>query len=893
MKLLAWLRSLAFALFHRSRISGELDEELRLHIANRAGDLERSGLERAEAERRARIEFGGYQRIKEECHDALGARYIETLVQDAGFGLRMLRKSPAFTAVAVLTIALGIGANTAIFSIVYAALLRPLPYWQPERLLTLGEARPLEGATMPMDAGSWSYVSYPDYLDWTRQSRTFQALAGFRGNAFVLRGAGEPQFVFAAQTTTNFFSTLGVRPFLGRSFRSGEDAPAGPYLAVLSYGIWKRQFGGDPRVVGRSVQLDANSVRIIGVLPRDFEFAPRGNAEIWLPLHLNADLATRRNLRWMRVIGRLAPGVSPAQAGMEMKTINSRLAAAYPQENGATQVVIIPLRDRIVGKIQALLLVLFGAVGFVLLIACANVANLLLVRAAGRRREFAIRAALGAGRGRLVSQLLAESLILAAAGGALGFFLGQWGTSLLIAAIPGAMLDAMPFLRDAHANLAVLAFLFGVVLITGLAFGLAPALQASGGGSGESLKEETRAVAGGVRTRLRNTLVVAEIAFSLVLLIGAGLMLKSLAALLHRNPGFDPTNLLTFTVGLPPDAYPKDDDARGFDQRFTARLRGVPGISGIASNSVVPLTGGGASIRFLIEGRPTAPGHEGEANIRDVSSGYFAVMKIPLLAGRFFNDSEDSAAAPKHVLVNEAWVKQYLRGANPIGKRVKFTYSPTQPFRQIVGVVGDVADAGLDSPDEAALFLPFAQDADSYINYIVRTAADAANAIPAVRAALRQIDPGLILIQPSTMEQIVAESPSVFLRRYPSFLIGSFAALALLLAVIGLYGLISYSVSQRGRELGIRIALGARRGDVIRLVLADGARLAVLGIAIGLAASLALTRLMRSLLFGVGAADPGTFIAVAAILTLVAAAACYVPACRAAGADPAVALRYE
>jgi predicted permease len=797
----------------------------------------------------------------------------------------MLGKAPGFTAIAVLTLALGIGANTAIFSVVYAALLRSLPYSQPSRLITLSERRHVEDQ-------SW-VSAYPDYVDWQRQSKTFESLAGFSGDGFVWRGAGEPQVLFGAQVTTNFFSTLGVKPMLGRDFVAGEDIASGPKVAILAYGFWRTHFNGDPHVVGRTIQLDANSVSIIGVLPREFEYAPIGNADVWVPMHISGDLATRRNLRWMPVVGRLRPGVSLEQARAEMNDINARLAAAYPQQNAAIRIVMVPLRERIVGQIQTLLLILFGAVGLVLLIACANVANLLMVRAAGRRREFAIRAALGASRGRLVSQLLTESLMLAAAGGALGFLGAQWGTSLLVTAIPERLLASMPFLRDTQANSVILVFLCGIALLTGILFGLAPALQMSHEKVGDALKEETRTSAGGVRTRLRDALVIAEIALSLVLLVGAGLMVKSLGTLLHRQTGFDTQNLMTFGVNLPATSYPKDPDAIRFDKEFSYRVARLPGVAGIANTSVVPLSGGGNSIRFIIEGQSVATGNENECDIRDISSNYFRVMKIPLVAGRAFDDSTDSATAPKRVIVNQAWVKEYFHGENPIGKRIKFTFSPTQPYREIVGVVGNIADAQLDSPETPALFCPFAQDANSYINYIVRAAGNPASVLVAIRSALRGTDSQLFPIQPLTMDEIIAQSPSVFLRRYPTYLIGSFAGLALILAMIGLYGLISYSVSQRTRELGIRIALGAQERDVMRLVMGQGARLAVIGVAVGIVAGLALTQLMRSLLFGVSAADPLTFAGVAILLTVVAVSACYIPARRAMRTDPIVALRYE
>ena len=816
---------------------------------------------------------------------------MRTVWQDLRYGLRMLGKAPGFTAVAVLTLALGIGANTAIFSVVYAALLRPLPYLQPSQLITLTQSRGQDSAQPDQVRRFWN-CSYPDFQDWVAQDKSFQSLAGFGGDGFLYNGVGEPQLLDAAQASTNFFSTLGVRPLLGRDFAAGEDVPDNPKVAILTYGFWQSQFGGDPNAVGKTITLDGNAVAIIGVLPRTFEFAPAGDAALWVPLHVGKDMATRRNLRWFSALGRLTPGKSMEQANAEMKALTKRLAAAYPQEDGAIITSLLPLRERIVGNVQPLLWILFGAVGFVLLIACANVANLLLVRASGRRREFAIRAALGASRGNLISHLLTESLLLAAAGGGIGYFGAQWGVDFLIGALPKGQLDSMPFLRDAQPNAVILAFLCGIAIMTGIVFGLAPAWQISRERVSDALKEEARASAGGAKTRLRDALVISEIAVCLILLVGAGLMVESLSALLKRNPGFSTQNLLTFGVYLPPGIFPKNADLARFEKEFSERLKALPGVLEAGGARSLPLSGGSGSIRFVIEGHPVATGQEDECDINDATPDYFRALKIPLIQGRGFADSTDNMESPGHLIVNQAFVDRYLRGENPIGKRMRFTYSAKNPFEDIVGVVGNVPD-NLDGEDPPMIYAAMRHSPDNFIAYAARTAQNPAGIVGEVRSALNQMNSQLPLYQPVTMEQLLARSPSVFLRRYPSYLIGSFAALALILAVVGLYGLISYSVSQRTRELGIRVALGAQRSDVMRLVIGQGARLALAGVGIGVVAGLLLTRLMRSLLYGVTPSDPWIFATVAIVLAIVAIAACYLPARRAMRVDPIVALRYE
>jgi predicted permease len=750
----------------------------------------------------------------------------------------------------------------------------------------MGESR------MADDAGSYE-ASYPDFLDWVHGARKFQSLAGYSGEGFTVTGTGgDPQFVDGAQATTNFFATLGVRPMLGRDFVAGEDVPQNPKSAILSYGFWLNKCGGDAQIVGRAIQLDNKSVTVVGVLPKNFEFALIGSPALWVPLHLDQVTSTRRNMRWLHVVSRLASGVSPDQAKREMQEITRQLSAAYPQQNGKIVFVMNGLREQIVGDVRSLLLIIFGSVALVLLIACSNVANLMMVRASGRRREFAIRAALGASRANLIRQSMTESILLALGGGMFGFVFALWITPLLIAAIPGPILEGMPYLRDIHPSLAVFAFLGGTALFAALFFGLAPALQISGTQVSGALKEESRGSHSAARSRLRDTVVVAEIAFSLVLLVGAGLLVKSMGALLHRNPGFATDNLLTFSLYLPAASYPDDPDDVRFVNALSKRIWSLPGVKNADEVRVLPLTGSNGSIRFVVEGRPVAKGQEDECDINGDTPGYFSTMKIPLVEGRFFNESDDVVGKPPHAIVNQAFAKRYFGNEDPIGRRIRFTYSDKEPFREIVGIVGNTSN-DLDGPWVPAIYLPFGQSADSFFNYAVRTSGNPAGTLNAIRGLVHEADPQLALIHPLTMNQIIAESPSVFLRRYPSYLVGSFALLALILGTIGLYGLISYSVSQRTREIGIRMAVGAEQRDILRLVLAHGARLTLIGVGLGIVVALGLTQAMKSLLYGTSAKDPFIFIGVVVLLTTVALLACYVPARRATRVDPLVALRYE
>ena len=816
------------------------------------------------------------------------------LKQNLRYAVRFLGKNPGFTFVIVLTLALGIGANTAIFSVVYSALLRPLPYQRPSELLFLGEDREQH---QNLDVAQ---ISYPDFLDWKGAAKTFQSLAAYSADGFILEAGGEPKLTLATEVTPNFFATLGVRPSLGRDFLETEAQPDGPHVAILSDAFWRTDLGGNPNVIGTSIRLDGKLVTIVGVLPRGFEYAPSKSAPIWVPLHGVGDLVTRRSLRWLDVVARLAPGVSPDQARAEMTGIAAQLARAYPKENEAIFFVMTGFRERIAGKIRPLLLVLLGAVGFVLLIACANVANLVLTRSISRRKEFAVRSALGASRRNLISQLLAESLLLSLLGAAVGFAGAQLGVNVLIAAIPESQIQAMPYLRSAGVSFPVLAFLCCITLATGILFGLAPALATTKSSMNDVLKDETRGGTSASHARFRNSLVVVEIAVCLVLLVGGSLMLQSLAALLRHDRGFDPRNTLTFDVNLPNLSYPNDKDnpnqnssADQFTGDFIERLRNSPGVVNVASTSVLPLSGNGGTIRFVVEGRPTALGKEDECNESDVSRDYFGAMKISLVEGRLFSEDDTKLNAPEVVVVSRAFARSYFPNQSPIGKRIRYTFNAQQPFRQIVGVVGDVAMQDLDAPPPAVIYQPNERSGDTYLSFVVRTAGDPTALVGVARAILREIDPRLPLIQPRTLEQVAGEAPSVFLRSYPSLLIGTFAGLALLLAMIGLYGVISYSVLERTREIGIRVAMGAQRPDVLRLVLRQGMLTASLGVAAGVVAGLFLTRLMGALLYGVSSSDWLTFSTVAFCLLLVAGAACAIPARRATRVDPIVALRYE
>jgi predicted permease len=816
-----------------------------------------------------------------------------TLLQDLKYGLRMLAKSPGFTAVAVLTLALGIGANTAIFSVVNGVLLNPLPYPEPSQLVTLHESKPnfLYGS-----------ISYLNFRDWQKENQTFSSIAVARGYGFTLTGAGEPERIRAEFVSSDFFPLLGVKPLIGRTFAPGEDEIGAAPIALISAGFWQRKLGSAHDILGKALILDGRSYTIVGVIPSSFDlllksFSPK---EVYIPIGQwdHHGLKFREAGLGIHGIGRLKPGVTLQQARADMDGVTRNLAAAYPDADKGIGAGIIPLRDDMVGDIQPFLLVLLGAVGFVLLIACVNVANLLLARSAGRRREFAVRVALGASPQRVIRQLLTESVLLALAGGGLGTVLAAWSTQAALKILPAALPRAPEIGIDTH----VLIFTAVASVLAGILFGLAPALNISKPNLQEALKEAGRSTIGS-HHRTQGVFVVVEMATALVLLIGAGLMTRTLARLWGVNPGFDPHNVLTFELSLPPAMKKAIPDAiRAAYREFDAKVGSTPGVQAASlSWGAIPMDTEDDE-QFWIEGQPK-PSNENEMNWAleyTVEPDYLRVMRIPLERGRFFTP-QDNEHSPAVAVIDDVCARKYFPNEDPIGKRINLHEFDDQPA-EIVGVVGHVKQWGLDSDDteslRAQLYHPFMQlpgDALALsplgMGVLVRSEGAATSLFTSLRHTNELMNKEQVIYSAQTMNEVIAGSLAA--RRFSMILLGSFALVALLLASVGIYGVLAYLVGQRTHEIGIRMALGAGRYDVIRLVLGQGAKMALLGVALGLAAAMGLTRLMSGMLYGVSATDPLTFTAVAILLILVALVACYIPAWRATKVDPMVALRYE
>jgi putative ABC transport system permease protein len=869
----------------RKRMLNELDEDIQEHIARETQDNLDRGMSPEEARYAAMRKFGNVMQVKEEARDVWSLLWLEQLLEDMRFGLRLLRKNPGFTLVAILTLALGIGANAAVFSVVYAVLLRPLPYKDPASLLVLHETTPKVGDVS---------VSFPNFIDWRAASRTFRQMAAVQAVDFNLAGVTQPENISGDAVSPNFLSMMGVRPFLGRDFDASEEKPGTAPVLLLSYSLWQSHLGGDPNAVGKTLTLDGRSFTIVGVLPPNYRSLD--TTDVMLPIGVwatdNSGAIKERGERGdMVVIGRLAAGAGFGQARAEMEGIAARLAIEYPGSNDQFSVKLQPIRQAFVGDMKTAILVLFGAVLFVLLIACANVANLFLVRGASRTKEIALRIAFGASRGRIIRQMLTESLILACFGGVVGVGLALGGIRGMARLIPGDMLSG----ATVNLNGAVLLFVAGVVALAAFIFGLAPALHSTKPDVQSELKEGGRSSGGGVaQNRLRGALAVAEISLALVLLIGAGLMMKSLYRLLEVDPGFRPERVLTMGMDLRAQQYSEDPAVLNFWQQLIDRVSALPGVQSAAVGTVIPLTDSHSRSDVTIEGMalPT-PGNFPHPDVHIVSPGYITALGIPLLRGRTFTD-QDNEKAPLAGMINAMVARRFFPNEDPIGKRFMFGHpSAANPpkWYTVVGVVSDTRLYGLANPARLEVYVPFRQNPRNSMALVVKSGADPASLTSAIRDAVQSIDKDQPVFAVSTMQELV--SNSVATRRMTLVLLGLFSGLALVLGAIGIYGVISYSVAQRTHEIGIRMALGAPRADVFRLVVGEGLKLAGAGITIGIAAAFGLARLLSSLLYGISATDFETFLGVAVLLALVALVACYVPARRAMRVDPTVALRYE
>jgi putative ABC transport system permease protein len=846
----------------------------------RAEEYVLKGMSPEEARREAERRFGRLTRIKEMGYAVRGGGWLETLWQDLRYGARMLVKAPGFTSIAVITLALGVGANTAIFSVVNAVLLRPFPYEAPERLVILQES---------ISAGGFS-PSYPNFADWRAENTVFDSMSAVRTNeSFNLIGAGEPERLQGRVVSAGFFSTLGIKPLVGRDFLAEDDRPGATPAVILSYGFWQRRFGADQGIIGKQLTLNNQSFTVVGVTPANFQYG--AEADVTVPIGLQAErFRLRGRDPGVNVVARLKPGVSQQQAETELNLIAARLEQQYPESNTGRRVLLTPLHEGFVGDVRRPLLILLGAVGLVLLIACANVANLLLVRASARRKEIVVRVALGASRWRIIRQLLTESVLLSALGAALGILLAFWGTSLIISQVP----DGIPRLHEARVDAPVLVFTLAVSLLTGLLLGLAPALQASRPNLTEGLKEGERG-SSGRRQRLRGVLVVCEVALTLALLAGAGLLIQSFWRVLQVDPGFEARNLLTMQLSV---NNADGHQVANFFEQLQQEVRSLPGVRSVAVSNGLPL-GGANQPPFIIEGRPRPePGKEPAGVRYTVSPDYFRTLGIELLKGRVFA-AQDTPDTRPVVIVDETLARQYFPDEDPLGKRIRQAL-PDAPSLEIVGVVRHVEHESLDgqAPARSQFYLNFQQiPAERLptqvrrINLLLRTEVDPSSLVPAVRGRVAALNKDQAVFNVRTMEQIVAQT--VAPRRFSMLLLTVFAAVALALAGVGIYGMMSYAVAQRTREIGVRMALGAQVSDVMKLVIGQGMKLVLVGVALGLCASVALTRVIKSLLVGVSATDPATFAAIALLLALVALLACFVPARRATQVNPMIALRGE
>ena len=877
---MSWLGRIRH-IFRGERMERELDEELRSHVELRVEENIASGMTEQDARYDARRRFGNFALQKEDTREIHVIGWLETTLQDLRYGARMLRRNLSFTVVAVLTLALGIGATTAIFSVVNGVLLKPLDYPQPDRLVMVWEK----------DGGGISNMGYATFTDWRAQNHSFTDVAAMSYWLPTL-SEGEPERLNGQRVTAGFFRVLGVTPILGRDITAQEDVRGNHHVVLLSHRLWKRRFGADPNIVGHLIQLDTVAYTVVGVLPQNFssELAPK--AEIWAPLAYNETLPYAcRDCRHLRAIGRLGPGASLSNAGAEMNTISERLFQAFPKSYSNPGVILVPLQEQLVGNVRDGLWVLMGAVIFVMLIACANVMNLMLGRAAQRQTEAAIRQALGASSGRLIRQWLAEALQLSVLGATAGLLLASWGLEVLRSWGP----EELPRLNQIRLDGWVAAFATGIALLTALICGVAPGLQTLKQNLNSSLKEGGRTGSASVSPRLRNFLVVGDIAISLVLLAGAGLMTQSLWRLLRVNPGFDPQNVLTMEVSLQGQKYSGNESlglpvVSSFYQQVMERMRAIPGVESAGAASQIPLGGNMDRYGMHVEGKQKPnPADDPSADRYAVTLEYLRTMRIPLLRGRNFNE-QDIPTSPMVVLISETFAKRMFSGEDPIGKRLKMGGTEA-PWRSIVGVVGDVSHRSLDAPRAMQMYIPHAQWSDTNMVLAIRSAMAPEALASIARREIWAVDRNQPVTNIATMSELVAVTTAQ--RRFVMMLLSGFAGIAVLSAAIGIYGVLSLLVTQRRNEIGIRMALGAQQSDVLRLVFHHGLRLIILGMAAGLAGALGLSQELSTLLYDVGPRDPATLSGVVLLLTTVALAACWIPARRAMKVDPMVALRYE
>jgi putative ABC transport system permease protein len=872
---MGWMRYL-----RRAKWDEERENELQAYLDLETEENIARGMTPEEARYAARRKLGNPSLIREEIYRMNSLTFIESLWQDVRCGLRMLRKNAGFAMIAVLTLALGIGANTAIFSVIHAVLLRPLPYDHPDRITLVRESNPGKGFEQ-------FSVSPPNYMDWKNGVGVFEQMASMSRSQFSYTGGAEPERLVGARVAASFFSVLGAQPELGRTFLPEDDVVGKASVVVLSHGLWTEHFGSDPQVIGKSLTLDGESYRVIGVMRNGFQF-PRG-VQLWLPSEFDErSLSPRaRGAHYLTVIARLKPGASIDQAQAEMVSISKRLEQLYPGTNTGWTSRVVALNEATVGNIRPTLLVLFGAVGFLLLIACANVANLLLARATARQREIAIRFSLGASRLRIARQLLTESILLSGIACALGLLLAEWAIRALRSLPP----STLPRAESIGLDLPVLGFAAGVAVLTALLFGFAPALQITRGAPSETLKEGGRTASAG-RHGVRSALVVLETTLALVLLVGSGLLLKSFMRLQTVDPGFQSKNILTANISLPKSKYWTDAQTIRFFGQALERLQAVPDVKEAAAASGNPIEGSNLSFVFATkELQALAPADQPSAGYYVVSPNYFHTLAIPLLVGRYFTQG-DSAGSPRVAIVSQAVAQRFFHDRSPIGQTIKIGVGAGDPpWREIVGVVGDVKDDGLGEAATMTVYEPYTQQAWSSMSLFLRSDSDPSRLASILRSQVMSVDKDQPVAEIATGEQLMSEA--VAQPQLRTLLLSLFAALALLLASLGIYGVMSNTVAQRTHEIGVRMALGAGQRSVLRLVLGNGMRLTLLGIVLGTVGAFALTRLMKGFLFHVTPTDPATFVSVALFLLLVALLASYIPARRATRVDPVVALRYE